>query len=168
MLLSSTTFTLFLQGSCLALLYKYSWQVSYPERIIQRVHFCRLSYFILKTEKDDKEDILLKGIDIYFNALKFKVSWFLVSLIDIVLVFPGKPKRAILYKKCENYSDDLILSTSGSSKQEVEGKSITVIQTCEGKRCVPIVLFLFTIMLNLWALPTINECKNSRCSMILV
>ncbi|GAB1293828.1 Coiled-coil domain-containing 7A [Apodemus speciosus] len=31
-----------------------------------------------------------------------------------------KSKRAILYKKCENYSDDLVLSTSGSSKQEVE------------------------------------------------
>eukprot|EP00072_Mus_musculus_P066781 XP_017168544.1 PREDICTED: uncharacterized protein LOC105242417 [Mus musculus] len=100
-----------------------------------------------KSEISNLEKPIVRGTDILKKSTSARKKRVLkVSLIGIVHVFPGKSKSATLPKKCDNFPFDLVRSSSDSSKQEVEVTSV----------------------LNLWALPKSNQCKNSRCPMILV
>lgn len=65
-------------------------------------------------------------IKIYFNVLKCKVNFFLISLSYIVLVFPGRHKPTTLDKKGVDLPNNLVPSASASRMHELKGKGVTV------------------------------------------
>lgn len=65
-------------------------------------------------------------IKIYFNVLKCKVNFFLISLSYVVLGFPEQPKHTTLDKKGVDLPNSLAPSTSASSKHGLKGKEVTV------------------------------------------